>query len=60
MALNEVANGGMRFTGIPARGKQYGKTLLAHLNYWLQSKRKRLHDFLVGSERKIHLICTRF
>ena len=60
MPLHEVADGCMRLAGIPARGEQYGKLFLAHANSRLQSKLKRLHDFLVGSERKIHLICSRF
>ncbi len=59
MPLHEVAHGRMCLAGIPTRCKQYGKSLVAHGILWLQSKRKRLHDFLVGSERKIHLICTR-
>ena len=59
MTLHEVADRGVGLAWIPARGKQYGKSLVIHCISRLQSKWKRLHDFLVGSERKMRLICTR-
>ena len=59
VALHEVAHCGVGLAGIPAGGKQYGKSLAIHCISRVQSKWKRLHDFLVGSERKMRLICTR-
>ena len=59
MALHEVAHCRVSLAGIPARSKQYGKSLVNNGISCLQSTRKRLHEFVVGRIEKLHLICTR-